>query len=250
MPPIRRDIDIPSGKITVSGLAPSAPYSWADGYKSAPLTGAPNLIFHISTSPNPPAAEISEWSKPANYTSSLALVVSVGVVIYTYRKDSRARKHSVEDDYWLRKVVGPIAIEPLLKEILEMVSAAPSDAGSAHFSSSAVDEYHTLYLAKLSALAVQSASLQIIDKQLAAGTAIAIDQIQDLMIDYCHQNKAMHATGIIVPGHEKTKFQGAAKEQLVELLKPIRDYHVKKVGASASWKQQVFATVTRWLSRP
>lgn len=226
----------------------TAPYHWANPLQAR--TAIPGVInVHISTPPTPRPEVLSEWSKPATYTSILALVVSVGVVCYTFWKDTRARKHSVEDDYWLRKVVGPIAIEPLLKDILEMIAAAPNDATSATFSSEATNKYHTTYLAKLSSLAVNSSSLQIIDKQLAAGTAAAIDQLQDLMIGYCSANIASHEGVAGIVCQDKDSFQSAAKEALVELLKPIRDYHVKKVGKAGGRHQTRFARFARWFSR-
>ena len=100
------------------------------------------------------AQETSEWRKPAPYFSFFALCVSIGGVVYTYRKDSRARKHSIEDDYWLRKVIGPIAIEPLLKGILEMIAAAPSDSSMATYSAEVTKEFHDVQLKKLADLAV------------------------------------------------------------------------------------------------
>jgi hypothetical protein len=212
----------------VTGPCISPPFAIDTAYPGT-LARTPKLSLYVSV-PSSPPKEVSEWSKPATYTSIIALIVSVSVVFYTYFKDSRARKHSVEDDYWLRKVVGPIAIEPLLKDILEMISAAPDDSSSATFSSQLVDDFHKLYLGKLSALAVASASLQIIDKDLATGTASAIDQIQDLMIDYCFENKASHAVGKIATGKEKATFQAGAKDMLIALLKPIREFQVKKVG--------------------
>jgi hypothetical protein len=225
---------IGAGAASVPSLVPGsfvpARFAWSEGAAALPFTSTPNLVVYVSTPPGPTPAEVSEWSKPATYTSILALLVSIGVVVYTLWKDSRARKHSVEDDYWLRKVVGPIAIEPLLKDILEMISAAPGDATSPAFSGTEVDTYHAFYVGKLSALAMNSVSLQIIDKQLASVTASAIDQIQDLMIDYCFRNKSMNASGVIIPGYDKATFQGAAKDKLVDLLKPIREYQVKKVG--------------------
>ena len=152
------------------------------------------------------------------------------MVIYTFKKDSKARRQSVLDDYWLRKVVGPIAIEPMLKVLLEMIASTPPSFGTEEFSEAALSEYHQKYLKALSDLAINSSSLSIIDPTLAASTALEIDQIQDLMIEYCATNKKMHSTDDLHLGHDRRSFQVLIQARLVDLLKPIRTYQEHKVG--------------------
>jgi hypothetical protein len=185
----------------------------------------PPVVVYV---PAPATASVSEWSKPATYTSLFALCVSLCVAGYTFWKDHRARKHSVEDDYWLRKVIGPIAIEPLLKSVLEMIATAPADYSSADFSEQAITDFHKSHVKKLSELAVNASSFQLLDASLASTTAAAIDQIQDLMIEFCSQNMNMCKTGQRLQGYEKHNFQTQAQSELVSLLRPIREYQVRR----------------------
>ena len=62
---------------------------------------------------------------PAICISLLALGVSVWSFWYNRSKDARSRLQSIEDDYWLRKVVSPMSIEPFLKHVTQMVATLP-----------------------------------------------------------------------------------------------------------------------------
>ncbi|TWI62566.1 hypothetical protein IP91_04087 [Pseudoduganella lurida] len=187
-------------------------------------------VVYVSVSvPPPQPPDTSEWGTPSTIVAVIALVVSLGVPIYTWLKDKGDKKKSVEDDYWLRQVVGPVAIEPLLKNVIELIGAVPADAISGNFSLQNIHEFHEQYLKKLATLAVNANSLQIIDGRLAAKAAVAIDEIQELMIDYCYHNEEMSLSGNVVVGYEKDVFQDSVRKKLVDLVTVIRDYQVKKV---------------------
>jgi hypothetical protein len=53
------------------------------------------------------------------------LCVAAGGLTYTWRKDQRARRASIEDDFWFRKVVSPAAIEPIFATVSELLSELP-----------------------------------------------------------------------------------------------------------------------------
>ena len=65
----------------------------------------------------------------ARGVATIGLVLGGGTLIYTLRKDKKARLTSIEDDFWFRKVVSPAAIEPMFERLTELLAALPaSDA--------------------------------------------------------------------------------------------------------------------------
>ena len=78
---------------------------------------------------------------PSTYSIAvIALIISSGGLLIsgfgflnTLRKDKIARIRSIEDEYWIRKVISPIALEPLIKKIIETVSNIPEDRTSNGF---------------------------------------------------------------------------------------------------------------------
>lgn len=189
------------------------------GELSQPIFYAPPIVI-----PAPAIEDEPEWKKLSFITSIIAILVSLSVAGYTINKDLRARRFSVEDEYWLRKIVGPIAVEPLLKSILEMIASTPDDNSSALYSRPAIDAFHAAQAVKFADLALNSSPLQLINVQLASEVAQAIDDIQDLMITYCGAQH--HAPGS-VGCQSKDSFQKAARRDLIVLLQLIKDVHTK-----------------------
>jgi hypothetical protein len=224
-------------------LQPNPPSSPASNQKSpaaAPAAATPNVPLNankngatgttstppVSTSPpNKPKSDSSfDWSK---ITSALALIVSIAVAIYTYKKDRRARRHSIEDDYWLRKVISPIVIEPLLKTLLEMIAASPADCTSTTFSAEKTKAFHDDYVEKLSQLAENASALSLINLELASNTSGLLDNIQDIMIAYCFTNQSMITTEQGKAAADRSTFQSTARGELIKILQTIKAYQIK-----------------------
>jgi hypothetical protein len=196
--------------------------------KKAPETPTPAVNNTVSQEPkaNGGGDDGYSWMKLASFVLSVfALVVSACVALYTLRKDRRARLHSIEDDYWLRKVIGPIAIEPLLKTFLEMIGSSPEDCGSPGFSKAAVAAYHDAYVTKLSELAANVSALTLVSPDLAAQTSTSIDSIQELMIGYCYDNESQKKTGTRASNNRQA-FQKVARDELVKMLQHIKSYQL------------------------
>lgn len=166
--------------------------------------------------------DVSEWSKASNWISAVALLLSLSLAGYTAWKDIRARRLSINDEYWLRKVVGPIAVEPLLKSILDMIASAPEDNSSTTFNQASVDSYHQTQVKMLSLLAVNATTLQLIDANLATSVASQIDSIQDDLIDYCGAQQYQPGTAGCI---SKGTFQQDARTKLISLLHSIKVAH-------------------------
>lgn len=80
----------------------------------------------------------SVWSQPSTWISVVAVIVSISSLIVTlfdkylgYRKDLRSREQSIQDEFWLRKVLFPSAIEPAMNFAVATMGNLPAPASSA-----------------------------------------------------------------------------------------------------------------------
>ncbi|MGH2376583.1 MAG: hypothetical protein ACRDIC_24385 [bacterium] len=62
---------------------------------------------------------------PSLLVSILALLLAGLSFRYSRRKDSAARQQSIQDDFWLRKVISPAAIEPFVKFSSNVIAGLP-----------------------------------------------------------------------------------------------------------------------------
>ncbi|HEY8878648.1 MAG TPA: hypothetical protein VIN03_13860 [Roseateles sp.] len=79
----------------------------------------------------------------ARSAAVIAILLSSGGLWFNYWKGKRDRRLSVEDDFWLRKLISPTVIEPLLEKMIELMDDIPA--------TSAGDEARRDYAAKVSA---------------------------------------------------------------------------------------------------
>jgi hypothetical protein len=212
-----------SSNLVPAAVAPANPAS--NFSPSAPLPII--LPREIAAVPTPQSAKDDWWFIPY-IISFLALCVSGIVARYTYKKDLRARRHSIEDDYWLRKVIGPVAIEPLLKSVLEKIGSAPADRASGAFEAEKVKTFHDEFLKKFADLAANVSALSLINAELAASTSEHLDGIQDLMIAYCSSNQLADPT-TQVRAIPRKEFQDDARKQLIAMLQGIKTYQMQIV---------------------
>ncbi|MBR7793721.1 hypothetical protein KDM87_14070 [Undibacterium sp. FT147W] len=157
--------------------------------------------------------------------SIISILMSIGLTIYNVRKDNRARKLSIEDDYWIRKVISPIAIEPLLKILIEMTAATPQHYGMAGFDKTKLRPFHDQYKSKLLDLQMSLSSLSLIDGMLAKKAKEGLDSIDEQLIEFCFSNER----GVTGKHTTRTEFQALIREEMMKILKLIKDYqsHLK-----------------------
>lgn len=70
-----------------------------------------------------------------------ALLLSCVGLWFNIQKGRRDRRLSVEDDFWLRKLISPTVIEPLLEKMIELMEEIPATASG--------DEARRLYSVKV-----------------------------------------------------------------------------------------------------
>jgi hypothetical protein len=150
--------------------------------------------------------------------SVLAIGLSIATFLYTRKKDSRARQQSIQDDFWLRKVVSPISIEPFLQfgtELLTKLPAADNDPAAARAAGAEL-------LGKLRGLTESFLALRLIADDLHSQVASALEDFEDRLATYlgaldgCWNN--------ISPAPSRPEAIAELSSALIEVLNPIKKH--------------------------
>lgn len=156
-----------------------------------------------------------------------AIVISMLSLGYGLKKDSRARRQSIDDDYWLRKVIGPIAIEPLTKDILEIATMLPEDCCSNNYDQAALKSYMETHQQKLQQHISAVYCLAVVDDKLCESIVESTNAIEDALLEYCANN----AAGKRKANKSALMSKDDTKRRIIEALKGIfgamRDYQTK-----------------------
>lgn len=130
----------------------------------------------------------SFWSQPSTWISVIALTISLlgfAVTIWDkwwgFKKDLRSREQSIQDEFWLRKVLFPTAIEPVMTFATDVMAQLPAGTATeserlAYFTS--FQDEHRDHARKLVLVAtIWPAVYKIL--------ASAFEEIEDAVADYC-----------------------------------------------------------------
>ena len=160
--------------------------------------------------------------------SALALLISFGGLIYGLRKDRKLRLQSVEDDFWIRKVISPIALEPLIKKITETVSNIPADCSSSGFDKNVCNEFGTNFQSEWNQLRSSMDALALLNKDLCKTTMTHISNIEDEVLRYC-SNNAAGKVGLEGGCINKSDLQEKINAEMLEVMNCIKQYQISKI---------------------
>ena len=173
-----------------------------------------------------PASE--QWSEklflsaPTIAISLMALAVSVCNFWYTRSKDQRSRRQSIDDDFWLRKVVSPMSIEPFLKYVIEMAIELPDVRGS---TTQDVRDYWKKNVHRLGEFEVSFGTLALIDETLNSAVAEDLEKIGDLIASYCG-SLGQHLDGTLPKAPDRDDIKAAISALAISILKRIKAHQV------------------------
>jgi hypothetical protein len=128
-------------------------------------------------------------SAPSLVMSALAFGLSIRSFFYTRAKDAKARRQSIQDDFWLRKVVSPNSIEPFVKYTTELRATLPTVGVLTHIEG-AQSLWSTLST-KLSELVAGFQLLDLVDETLTPKVQDHLDVIDEELATYCGNFIAM-----------------------------------------------------------
>jgi hypothetical protein len=116
--------------------------------------------------------------------SGVALWVAWRTYAYNARKDARARTQSIQDDFWLRKVVSPISIEPFLKFVTEVRATLPTADTPSAMAPSTLTAYWSVNQTRLNEFSLAFQSLELVDPALHRSVEEALLAFDDSLAAY------------------------------------------------------------------
>ncbi|MEJ1162484.1 hypothetical protein V9K97_02225 [Variovorax sp. CCNWLW186] len=182
----------------------------------------------------------ASWEKilpsiPSALISILALVVSWKALGYNRSKDSHARTQSINDDYWLRKVLSPSTTEPLLDFTSNLWVALPPAQGT---DLQAEEEVFKTIEEKLQAISVGFGNFNVVDPSLAVSIREHVDRFQDRLTTYSYQLKEHRAGNAALPSRSEALEELAGIQ--ITLLRCIKNHQgslrAEEPGAAAWWR--------------
>lgn len=163
-----------------------------------------------------------------NIFAFFALLISIGGLLYSLRKDRKARLQSIEDDFWLRKVISPIALEPLIKKITETVSNIPEDRQSAGFDMQACDEFGTKFQSEWNQLSCAMDALGLLSKDVLKVSRGHVSNIEDEVLRYCSNNLA-GKIGVDGGCISRSQLQEIINLEMIKVMNCIKQYQLSKI---------------------
>ncbi len=115
--------------------------------------------------------------------SFLSLCVSVVGAFLVIYKMQRDRRLSIEDDFWLRKIISPAAIEPLLKTVVDLLADVPSATASEDTQRA----YASRVTADIQRLTGAMQTLAMLDPELPVTMLSKLSECEDHLTGYCQK---------------------------------------------------------------
>lgn len=160
--------------------------------------------------------------------SILALIISLGGLLYTLRKDKKARLQSIEDDFWIRKVISPIAMEPLIKKVTETSFIIPEDMRSGLFDKDLCNQFGTKFQSEWNQIAGTIDVLALLDKNVCIKAKNHVSNIEDEVLRYCSNN--VHGKiGLDGGCINKPDLQAYLNTEMIAIMECIKHYQLSKI---------------------
>jgi len=155
-----------------------------------------------------------------------AIALSLLNFLYTSLKDKRARRLSIEDDFWIRSVLEPIAIEPLITGTLELVHKLPVDCLSKQSKKAIYLDFILEFQPRHQQLTSAAHAFALLSDKVRETVLNHLDKIEDLVLEFCAANAANKLDQFGNCEKARSKTQVAMREQMLEILKEIKAYQV------------------------
>ena len=205
--------NIPASTAQVEKATPATPVV------SVPITRISDNLHPAASSGVKPISHINpNQEKDVDWVTRIIAIVGVilGVANFclTYWKIRRDRRLSVEDDFWFRKIIAPVSIEPLIKSVLsllhEMPDADSPDATKKSYAVKITSEFQKLY--------VSMQPLALIDE---SWPRIGFERLQ--ICEDILTNRIANPDGKV-----PIELQSEVLKELNQILRKIKDGHLKR----------------------
>lgn len=221
-----------------SSIPAAPPMAESEGsQQAAPLEGkSPIVGSHAATNTNAIPLVICQsqpeplWQKilgdaPSILFGLTALLISIVSLIHTRNNDKSTRAQSIHDDYWIRKIISPISVEPFLKYATELSASLPEKKATR----AQVQDYWTKHAPKMVEYTLSFQVLNLVDRQLGADVVQQLEQFEDRLAEYCGTLGQYLVGGLEVPPNRDQCARDLI-ETTIKILKLIQK-HQASVGS-------------------
>lgn len=223
---------VPASTPTVSTATPQASPALSKQIASAKL--AENCDF-ISLDGSTAAVVLCRpeedgfWEKlykdsPSLILSFVAIVLSIFALYFSNKQQKRGIVQSIKDDYWLRTLVSPVCIAPLIELRQEILSNFPDGTiGKAD-----LQKFSALASIKLSHMQDALDNLSIVDASLVGLTRDKLTDLEDVVGDYVALlGQHINDPGA-VPAPDAATYRTRISSKFFEVLKPIQEHQLNQ----------------------
>jgi hypothetical protein len=154
--------------------------------------------------------------------SMVALAVTLYNLYSAKKKDTSSRRQSINDEFWLRKVLFPTSIEPVLDFFSATLKSLPPDrfdptansTSTENFRKTTIDEYRGV-AAKLKAVGILKQTLydELLDE---------FEKVEDLITNYCFANKDGYLATASGSDYLQSATGAALSSHMMEMLKSVK----------------------------
>ena len=169
------------------------------------------------------------WDQSPAIISCLALLVSLGGVVYNAlaarSKDKKARSQSINDEFWMRKVLFPLSIEPALAYYTAVETTLPKDRFHEEATPEAIENFLPDFTEAQAGFRGSAVALGLMNAELYAAVSLELESIEDTINQYCYENKSGYNSDADLQGAAtRAETLTSVRESVVNLLKHIKNY--------------------------
>lgn len=198
---------------------PASKISEATKSPSCEVVSAPKVASVIICKASPESfGEKLLYASPSLLVSLCALVLSGLSYKYLKAKDRNARTHSVNDDYWLRKVISPVTIEKFVPRVTKIIAKLPDNTATA----SEVTIFFRNQQNRLLSLRQEFSALRMLDAHLSDAVGQDLELIEDSLSLYCHALELHISNNLQMP--DKADCIDSLVDARNRLLQKVRVY--------------------------
>lgn len=161
---------------------------------------------------------------PSLILSLLAIVVSIYTLRATRNQQRRGIVQSIKDDYWLRTLVSPACITPLIDMRHDVLKSFPS----ASVTKQDLQDYSVRIAMKFMEMQDALGNLHIVDGALVGAARAKLTAVEDLVSEYIallgqHLNDPLKFAAPDMNGY-RTQVSG----KFFDVLQPIQEHQIKQ----------------------
>jgi hypothetical protein len=171
------------------------------------------------------------WDKlikdsPSLIVSVVAIVVSIAAFVVSKRQQKYVITRSIKDDYWLRTLVSPVCISPIIDLRNEIVKSIPSTS----VSGVELRNFAVEVAGKFAELNSALANLSIVSQDLVKKTKDKLSLAEDEVATYIALLGHHIDDPAVVPAPDFASCRDSISGKILEVLRPIQDHQLRDLN--------------------